>query len=326
MRGAILPRIVDPDIVAGLAVLAQADAHAFGVADDVVLDDPALAPVGADESDLLGGRGRPLGSGLAHVKTAHRNIVTARLVRVEATVAHVDLHQFPVRVLVVEVGVDVGILVVAFGEPSPWGTLAIPEVGRRLRIQHTLQEVRLPQGFAVEIDLASVVRPSLVREPIPGNRVFVGIVAAKEGCRQRRLPHAGHEWLPVADRLRPLDHGLLAGSRLVDDPLRVGLASARRCHAFAVGPLMHGDRSEEHTSELQSPCNLVCRLLLEKKTGDVLRWPIAAACLTPPPPNFEATVEEYAVRARPFLIDLFFFNDTATTEIYTLSLHDVFRS
>src|SRR5256885_9807929 len=26
-----------------------------------------------------------------------------------------------------------------------------------------------------------------------------------------------------------------------------------------------GLRSEEHTSELQSPCNLVCRLLLEKK-------------------------------------------------------------
>src|SRR5256885_4070776 len=26
-----------------------------------------------------------------------------------------------------------------------------------------------------------------------------------------------------------------------------------------------GIRSEEHTSELQSPCNLVCRLLLEKK-------------------------------------------------------------
>src|ERR1039457_174377 len=29
-------------------------------------------------------------------------------------------------------------------------------------------------------------------------------------------------------------------------------------------------RSEEHTSELQSPCNLVCRLLLEKKKNDVL--------------------------------------------------------
>src|SRR2546426_7505915 len=28
---------------------------------------------------------------------------------------------------------------------------------------------------------------------------------------------------------------------------------------------VHRPRSEEHTSELQSPCNLVCRLLLEKK-------------------------------------------------------------
>src|SRR2546426_4208790 len=30
-------------------------------------------------------------------------------------------------------------------------------------------------------------------------------------------------------------------------------------------PEQPGQRSEEHTSELQSPCNLVCRLLLEKK-------------------------------------------------------------
>src|SRR5256885_5059323 len=29
-------------------------------------------------------------------------------------------------------------------------------------------------------------------------------------------------------------------------------------------------RSEEHTSELQSPCNLVCRLLLEKKKKDTI--------------------------------------------------------
>src|SRR5215467_14946407 len=30
-------------------------------------------------------------------------------------------------------------------------------------------------------------------------------------------------------------------------------------------------RSEEHTSELQSPCNLVCRLLLEKKKKRLIR-------------------------------------------------------
>src|SRR2546426_7173529 len=34
---------------------------------------------------------------------------------------------------------------------------------------------------------------------------------------------------------------------------------------FAPGRSVVARRSEEHTSELQSPCNLVCRLLLEKK-------------------------------------------------------------
>src|SRR5256885_5272292 len=40
-------------------------------------------------------------------------------------------------------------------------------------------------------------------------------------------------------------------------------AQWRRDHALHHAS--SGDRSEEHTSELQSPCNLVCRLLLEKK-------------------------------------------------------------
>src|SRR5215467_16375876 len=39
-----------------------------------------------------------------------------------------------------------------------------------------------------------------------------------------------------------------------------------RLHHPAEQPLaVRPGRSEEHTSELQSPCNLVCRLLLEKK-------------------------------------------------------------
>src|SRR5256885_2768220 len=36
-------------------------------------------------------------------------------------------------------------------------------------------------------------------------------------------------------------------------------------HRRAREPGFRSLRSEEHTSELQSPCNLVCRLLLEKK-------------------------------------------------------------
>src|SRR2546426_5839657 len=36
----------------------------------------------------------------------------------------------------------------------------------------------------------------------------------------------------------------------------------------ALDRLTRETRSEEHTSELQSPCNLVCRLLLEKKKNN----------------------------------------------------------
>src|SRR2546426_2534815 len=39
----------------------------------------------------------------------------------------------------------------------------------------------------------------------------------------------------------------------------------------AVGALLILLRSEEDTSELQSPCNLVCRLLLEKKKNECTR-------------------------------------------------------
>src|SRR5256885_12163951 len=43
-------------------------------------------------------------------------------------------------------------------------------------------------------------------------------------------------------------------------------ARASRCPTSPCAWPRHSRlRSEEHTSELQSPCNLVCRLLLEKK-------------------------------------------------------------
>src|ERR1022692_1628917 len=93
-------------------------------------------------------------------------------------------------------------------------------------------------------------------------------------------------------------------------------------------------RSEEHTSELQSPCNLVCRLLLEKKKK---KSELQSPC------NLGSQLllqEEASTLTRCFLFCFhnvsthdyltcflyfslfFFFNDTATTEIYTLSLHD----
>src|ERR1022692_350890 len=93
-------------------------------------------------------------------------------------------------------------------------------------------------------------------------------------------------------------------------------------------------RSEEHTSELQSPCNLVCRLLLEKKKKrvpnpgealhprhkqDVRARRVGQEDLVAGPCQGEQRCVE---RLHASLGDDLFFNDTATTEVYPLSLHD----
>src|SRR6266851_1147809 len=93
-------------------------------------------------------------------------------------------------------------------------------------------------------------------------------------------------------------------------------------------------RSEEHTSELQSHHELVCRLLLEKKKqhgrsrltqsdepGRPTPPPRLASVLsgrTPPAPTASTRTPCRAVL--PACV--FFFHLTPPTEIYTLSLHD----
>src|SRR5256885_11351048 len=56
------------------------------------------------------------------------------------------------------------------------------------------------------------------------------------------------------------------GFRVVVVDRRAGMLTRERFpEATALVRSTRDERSEEHTSELQSPCNLVCRLLLEKK-------------------------------------------------------------
>src|SRR6516165_4943735 len=93
-------------------------------------------------------------------------------------------------------------------------------------------------------------------------------------------------------------------------------------------------RSEEHTSELQSQSNLVCRLLLEKKKREMVTAPNVYYKKQTKEIVRQAIVNKLigdAVMGLFFLpltsdgqyfYSIFFFNDTATTEIYTLSLHD----
>src|SRR5256885_6655535 len=51
------------------------------------------------------------------------------------------------------------------------------------------------------------------------------------------------------------------------EPLECWFSQSLSCAGGTWGSIgkILAERSEEHTSELQSPCNLVCRLLLEKK-------------------------------------------------------------
>src|ERR1039458_1572486 len=93
-------------------------------------------------------------------------------------------------------------------------------------------------------------------------------------------------------------------------------------------------RSEEHTSELQSLRHLVCRLLLEKKKNkhNTISWsPLLDRIVRHAPPRvcrslpracYACSPRSYTPVIRCSFFLFFFFNDTATTEIYTLSLHD----
>src|SRR5256885_8896527 len=71
------------------------------------------------------------------------------------------------------------------------------------------------------------------------------------GCRNRLIV----KWLRVARTSR-----IVSCWKSASVP-----AIARLKRDNRIKSLTAGARSEEHTSELQSPCNLVCRLLLEKK-------------------------------------------------------------
>src|SRR4029434_6710658 len=95
----------------------------------------------------------------------------------------------------------------------------------------------------------------------------------------------------------------------------------------------HLHRSEEHTSELQSHLNLVCRLLLEHRTTHVGTLDSSQPRIQSSPSKHTHARSHVTARSRrarsttqrqslTHVLFCFFFNDTATTEIYTLTLHD----
>src|ERR1022692_3668040 len=89
-------------------------------------------------------------------------------------------------------------------------------------------------------------------------------------CDECRAASPRHTGCYGCARVRPGSCSFPGSRRPVAGRLhgRAGAPPARQiCLSFLIfSPVWQfADRSEEHTSELQSPCNLVCRLLLEKK-------------------------------------------------------------
>src|SRR5256885_5245804 len=99
----------------------------------------------------------------------------------------------------------------------------------------------------------------MIRRP-PRSTLFPYTTLFRSRRVRRRQEHAA----PPARRARPAHqrpYPLRRRGRLLPSRGRAGGLPQSR------GRL----RSEEHTSELQSPCNLVCRLLLEKKKKSKFR-------------------------------------------------------
>src|SRR2546426_7067892 len=79
-----------------------------------------------------------------------------------------------------------------------------------------------------------------------------------------------HDALPICLRLESfLDVRHLGARR---DAPRLGAVRGEAGAREDPAPRARDGRSEEHTSELQSPCNIVCRLLLEKKRKERVRY------------------------------------------------------
>src|SRR5256885_8473628 len=84
-----------------------------------------------------------------------------------------------------------------------------------------------------------------------------------------------HAALPISGGLRGSIHSARALPHNSPSPSKIAVPASCLRPLEAIGqattvqdsPMCtrRSTRSEEHTSELQSPCNLVCRLLLEKK-------------------------------------------------------------
>src|SRR3989454_7514075 len=146
---------------------------------------------------------------------------------------------------------------------------AVPAAGAALVAVHA--RPRLPStgvhwkdGVVVTTE-GTIRREDDIAVTLPDGRHIPATLAGRDRGTDLAVLRIASGSLPVATlgdpaTLRP-GHLVLALARLDEGGPRAAFGAV----SATGGKWRCWKRSEEHTSELQSPCNLVCRLLLEKK-------------------------------------------------------------
>src|SRR3989454_4455169 len=157
------------------------------------------------------------------------------------------------------------------------------QLGRNVRIGAGCV---LGDGVAVGDDTQLYPGVTLYAGTALGRRVIVhagavlgsdgfGYIPGKGGEAHRKIPHVGR--CLIGDDIEigantcidrgSVDDTVIGSGTKIDNLVHIAhnVRIGARCLIMAQAGVAGSVRSEEHTSELQSPCNLVCRLLLEKK-------------------------------------------------------------
>src|SRR5467141_505676 len=139
--------------------------------------------------------------------------------------------------------------------PTPWPTILMATTGSSIFCSALRRASSVPCASALTTRLSSLTSPSLARRA-SSSRVMRGATSLAASEVRRSVSFVSAIWRAAFSEPTTWKMSPACGTSLIPDTT-TGVAGGA---SVTLRP-----RSEEHTSELQSHLNLVCRLLLEKK-------------------------------------------------------------